>query len=84
MVAGMPTDRQFQETRKRVAAEDSPSVSGFTQLAVQKSLGDAPEFRALVEESLGETGGPLKPEERAWARKMLSSRKRRSNPRTAP
>jgi len=74
-------DRQLEEIRKRVAAEDSPSVSGFIQQAVRKSLENAAEFRAMVEEALQETGGPLKPRERAWARKMLSARKRRTKPR---
>jgi Arc/MetJ-type ribon-helix-helix transcriptional regulator len=91
MVNGMATtkititlpDRQLQEIRKRVAAEDSPSVSGFIQRAVQKSLDNAAEFRTLVEEALKETGGPLKPRERVWARKMLSSRKPRTTPRKA-
>jgi len=67
----------------RVAAHDSPSVSGFIQRAVQKSLENAAEFRAIVKESLKQTGGPLKPKERAWARKMLSARKRGTKPRKA-
>ena len=91
MVNGMATtkititlpDRQLQEIRKRVAAEDSPSVSGFIQQAVRKSLENAAEFRAMVEEALKETGGPLKPKERAWARKMLTARKPRTKPRKA-
>ena len=84
MVNGMATtkvtitlpDRQLAEIRKRIAARDSPSVSGFIQQAVRKSLDNAAEFRAMVDEGLKETGGPLKPKERAWARKMLSARKR--------
>lgn len=76
-------DRQLEEIRKRVAAQDSPSVSGFIQQAVQKSLQNAAEFRAMVEEALKETGGPLKPKERAWARKMLSAQKRGTKPRRA-
>jgi Arc/MetJ-type ribon-helix-helix transcriptional regulator len=91
MVHGMATtkititlpDRQLEQIRKRVAAEDSPSVSGFIQQAVQRSLENAAEFRAMVEQALKETGGPLKPRERAWARKMLSARKRRTKPRKA-
>jgi Arc/MetJ-type ribon-helix-helix transcriptional regulator len=70
-------ERQLEEIRKRVAAQDSPSVSGFIQQAVQKSIQNAAEFRALVEQALEETGGPLRPKERAWARKMLSARKPR-------
>jgi Arc/MetJ-type ribon-helix-helix transcriptional regulator len=91
MVDGMATtkititlpDRQLEEIRKRVTAEDSPSVSGFIQQAVQKSLENGAAFRAMVEEALKETGGPLKPKERAWARKMLSARKRGTRPRKA-
>jgi len=91
MVDGMATtkvtitlpNRQIEEIRKRVAARDAPSVSGFIQQAVQKSLENAAEFRAMVAEALEETGGPLKPKERAWARKMLSARKRASKPRKA-
>jgi Arc/MetJ-type ribon-helix-helix transcriptional regulator len=90
MVNGMATakititlpDRQLVEIRKRVAARNSPSVSGFIQQAVQKSLENAAEFRAIVEEALKKTGGPLKPKERAWARKMLSPRRRGTRPRT--
>ena len=91
MVYGMATakititlpNRQLEEIRRRVAAQDSPSVSGFIQQAVQKSLDNAAEFRALVEEALKETGGPAKPRERAWARRMLASQKRRGKQRKA-
>lgn len=91
MVAGMATakvtitlpDRQLEEIRKRVAARDSPSVSGFIQEAVQRSLENAAEFREIVAEALKKTGGPLKGKERAWARKMLSARRRGTRPRTA-
>ena len=76
-------DQQLREIRTRVAAQDSPSVSGFIQQAVQRSLENAAEFRAMVEEGLRMTGGPLKPKERAWARKMLSVRKRKARPRKA-
>jgi len=91
MVDGMATtkititlpDRQLEEIRKRVAAQNSPSVSGFIQQAVQKSLENAAEFRAMVEDALKKTGGPLKPKERAWARKTLLARRRGTKPRTA-
>jgi Arc/MetJ-type ribon-helix-helix transcriptional regulator len=91
MVLGMATikvtitlpDSQFEEIRKRVEAQDSPSVSGFIQQAVQKSLENAAEFRAMVEEALAETGGPLKAKERAWARKVLTAQKRGGKPRKA-
>jgi len=91
MVNGMATAKititlpnyQLEEIRKHVAAEESPSVSGFIQQAVQKSLENAAEFRTMVEQALKETGGPLKPRERVWARKMLSARRRRTKPRKA-
>jgi Arc/MetJ-type ribon-helix-helix transcriptional regulator len=89
MVNGMATTkititvpgRQLEEIRKRVAAGESSSVSGFIQQAVRKSLENAAEFRALVEEALHASGGPLTAKERAWAKRMLSPRKRPSIPR---
>jgi Arc/MetJ-type ribon-helix-helix transcriptional regulator len=64
MVTGMVTtkvtitlpDRQLEQIRKRVAAHESASVSGFIQQAVQKSLENAAEFRAMVDEALEATG----------------------------
>ena len=76
-------NRQLAEIRKRVAAQESASVSGFIQQAVQKSLENAAEFRAMVDEALKETGGPLTPKERAWARGVLSPGKREARPRKA-
>lgn len=76
-------DRQFEEIRKRVAAHDSPSVSGFIQAAVQKSLENEAEFRAMVEEAVKKSGGPLKANERAWARRMLKARKPGTKPQRA-
>jgi len=91
MVNGMATtkititlpNRQLEEIRKRVAAQESPTVSGFIQQAVQKSLENAAAFRAMIDEGLDATGGPPKPRERAWARRMLSARKRGAKPRKA-
>jgi len=76
-------DIQIEEIRKRVAAQESASVSGFIQKAVQNSLQNAVEFRAMVSQALEETGGRLTPNERAWAKKMLSRQKRRAKPRRA-
>lgn len=89
MVSGMATtkititvpDRQLAEIRKRVAAHGSASVSGFIQEAVQKSLDNAAEFRAMVDEALQATGGPLTAKERSWAKRMLSPRKHGTGPR---
>ena len=76
-------DRQLSEIRKRVAAQESSSVSGFIQHAVQKSLENAAAFRAMIDEGLKATGGPATPKERAWARRMLSPRKRGRKPEKA-
>jgi len=76
-------DHQLREIRKRVADQESPSVSGFIQQAVERSLENAGAFRAMVDEALQATGGALKPAERAWARRMLSPRKRGAKPRKA-
>jgi Arc/MetJ-type ribon-helix-helix transcriptional regulator len=91
MVYGMATrkititlpDRQIAEIQKRIALQDSPNVSAFIQQAVQRSLESAAEFRAIVDEALRKSGGPLKPKERAWARRVLSARKRGAKPRKA-
>lgn len=71
-------DKQIEEIRKRVAVHESASISGFVQRAVQRSLQNSSEFSAMIDQALIETGGPLTPKERAWARKMLSPQKRRS------
>jgi Arc/MetJ-type ribon-helix-helix transcriptional regulator len=88
MVNGMATTkititlpvRQAEEIRRRVAARESVSVSGFIQQAVQKSLENAAEFRAMVNEALNKTGGPLTPKEHAWAKRVLLQRKRGARP----
>ena len=68
-------DGQLKEIKKRVTAREATSVSGFVQRAVQKSLENEAEFRAMIDEGLAATGGPLTARERAWARKMLTSQK---------
>ena len=86
MVAGMATtkititlpDAQLEEIRQRVAAHESPSISGLVQRAVQRYLENDAEFEAHVDKALMETGGPISPKERAWARKMLAPRKVRT------
>ena len=69
--------------RKRVAAKESSTISGFVQHAVQKSLENAAAFRAMIDEGLNATGGPPKPRERAWGRRMLTPRKPGSKRRKA-
>jgi Arc/MetJ-type ribon-helix-helix transcriptional regulator len=91
MVNGMATtkititvpDSQLAEIKKRVMAREASSISGFVQRAVQKSLENEAEFRAMIDEGLAATGGPLTARERTWARKMLTSQKPRSGMRNS-
>ena len=71
-------DQQIEEIRQRVAVHESASISGFVQLAVQRALQNSAEFSAMIDQGLIETGGPLKPGERAWAKKMLSPQRRKT------
>ena len=68
-------DGQLAEIKRRVTAREATSVSGFVQRAVQKSLENEAEFRAMIAEGLAATGGPLTASERAWARKILTPQK---------
>ena len=72
-------ENQVKEIRERVA-KDSGGVSGFIRHAVQQSLDNSAEFLAMIEQGLMETGGPSTAKERAWARRMLSPRKRGAKP----
>lgn len=74
-------DAQLAEIKKRVTTREASSISGFVQRAVQKSLENEAEFRAMIDEGLAATGGPVTASERAWARKMLTPRKRGSRAR---
>jgi len=69
-------DSQIEELRRRVACGESDSVSRFVQRAVGKSLENAAAYEAMIAQALAETGGPVTPKERAWARRMLTPRKR--------
>lgn len=92
MVNGMATKKvtitldveQLREIQALVAAGKLESVSGFVQHAVSTSLADMAGWRALLDDALRETGGPLTRSERAWADGILSgkSRPRRHRERT--
>ena len=73
-------DTQLEEIRQRVATNEAASISGYIQRAVQKSPENEAEFLAIVKQVLMETGGPITPKERAWARRMITPRKRTTNP----
>jgi Arc/MetJ-type ribon-helix-helix transcriptional regulator len=79
MVIGMATtkvtitldDEQIDEVRRLVAAGRAPSVSGFVQHAVRTALHDAAGWQEMLHDALERTGGPVTPEERAWADALL-------------
>jgi Arc/MetJ-type ribon-helix-helix transcriptional regulator len=81
MVIGMATSKvtvtlhegQLDRIRALVAAGSAPSVSGFVQHAVAVALDDVAGWGALLAGALGQTGGPLSDEERAWADAVLHS-----------
>lgn len=89
MVLGMATtkitvtlnDDQVEEIRALVAAGQAASVSGFVQHAVGVSLHDAAGWREMLQDALGQTGGPLTKTERAWADALLSPRGRKKGTR---
>lgn len=81
MVIGMATtkvtvtleEEQVEAIRRLVAAGEVASVSGFVKHAVAVSLDDVAGWRALLDEALEQTGGPLTARERAWADSILAA-----------
>lgn len=79
MVIGMATkkitvtldEEQLGRVRRLVAAGKAASVSGFVQHAVSVSLDDVAGWGAMLAEALGQTGGDLTADERAWADRIL-------------
>jgi len=89
MVIGMATtkititllDDQLDEIRALVDANQTSSVSAFVQHAVRVALSDVAGWKAMLDEALQQTGGPLTNEERAWADSLLSPRQPKKGPR---
>jgi Arc/MetJ-type ribon-helix-helix transcriptional regulator len=81
MVIGMATTKititlqcnQIEEIRALVAAGRAPSISGFVKHSVEIALHDAAGWREILQVALGQTGGPLTKQERAWADAVLST-----------
>ena len=69
---------QLDRVREFVEAGKASSVSGFVQHAVGVSLDDIAGWGALLAQALGDTGGPLSHDEKAWADEMLGNPKRRT------
>jgi Arc/MetJ-type ribon-helix-helix transcriptional regulator len=85
MVIGMATQKititldqdQVREIRELVAAGRAANVSAFIKHAVNVALSDAAGWKEVLDEALRQTGGPLTKEERAWARAILNTPRRK-------
>ncbi len=92
MVNGMATtkltitldDDQFEDLKLLVADGQAPSVSGFVRKAVAVALNDAAGWRAMLDDGLKESGGPMTSAERAWADPILGYAKPTAKPRRRP
>ena len=65
---------ELAQVRALVEKGQVANVSAFVQHAVRQSLDDAAGWAAELAEALEKTGGPLTPEESAWADEVLSGR----------
>jgi Arc/MetJ-type ribon-helix-helix transcriptional regulator len=88
MVNGMATrkvtitldEQELSRIKALVESDKARSVSGFVQDAVRVSLDDVSGWSTMLAEALGETGGDLTSDERAWADRILGTGKRRRHP----
>jgi Arc/MetJ-type ribon-helix-helix transcriptional regulator len=86
MVFGMATTKititlpneQIHSIRELVDAGKTGSVSAFVKHSVDVALFDAAGWRAMLNDALQQTGGPLTDEERKWADSILQPPKRRA------
>ena len=74
---------QLDAIRRLVEDGKADSVSGFVKHAVTASLADVAGGGAMLKSALEQTGGPLKPKERAWADSVLRRRPRQKRKRKA-
>ena len=65
-------DDQLEAVRRLVARGDARSISGFVKHAVAVALDDAAGWRAMLDEAVAQTGGPLTKREIAWADRVLA------------
>lgn len=66
-------EAQLADVRKRVADGEARNVSAFVQQAVARELDGDSALRAMIDEGLAKTGGPVTPKERAWVKRVLTS-----------
>jgi Arc/MetJ-type ribon-helix-helix transcriptional regulator len=70
-------EQQVQQIRTLVESGRAASVSGFVQHAVGVALDDVAGWGAMLAQALEASGGPMSPEERAWADTALGVPKTR-------
>lgn len=75
-------DEQIRSIRELVAAGKTGSVSAFVKHGVEVALFDAAGWRAMLNDALQETGGPMTNEERKWADVLLHSPERKQERKT--
>jgi Arc/MetJ-type ribon-helix-helix transcriptional regulator len=73
-------EEQIAQIQELVEDGQADSVSRFIQLAVLDVLDPDAALRATIDDALAKTGGPLTPEEEAWADRMLHQGSRASGP----
>jgi Arc/MetJ-type ribon-helix-helix transcriptional regulator len=66
-------DSQLRAIRGLVEAGKPANVSAFIKHAVDVALSDTAGWQTMLNEALEQTGGPLTPEESAWADSVLRS-----------
>lgn len=76
-------EEQLARIRGLVESGRASSVSSFVQHAVSVSLDDVAGWGALLAEALGQTGGDLTADERAWADRILGTTPPKRRKRTA-
>lgn len=64
-------EQDLAQLRAMKAVGEIDNVAGFVRHAVRLALLDRVEFKALLEESLERSGGPLTEAEKAWADRVL-------------
>jgi hypothetical protein len=69
--------RTLQQIRNLVTAGRASSMSGFVQQAVGVAIDDVAGWGAMLAQALDESGGPMSPDERAWADAALGVPKAR-------
>ncbi|MBA3741878.1 ribbon-helix-helix domain-containing protein [Sporichthya sp.] len=63
---------QLAEIRDLVDRGQAPNVAEFVQHAIKLALAEDAAWGSMIAQALLENGGPITPEERAWAQAVLN------------